>query len=96
MIDPDSEDLVLLTRAKIPRNPHTATRWRWAFAGVHGPDGPVRLETLKLGGQRYTTPQAVQRFIRACNQPGATPAPPTAAAEKAGADLRGKPARKAK
>jgi hypothetical protein len=35
------------------------TIWRWAAKGLKG----VRLETVCVGGQRYTTREAVQRFL---------------------------------
>jgi hypothetical protein len=40
-----------------------ATLWRWVNNGLKG----VRLETVKIGGTRCTSVQAVQRFIRAHN-----------------------------
>ncbi len=38
-----------------------ATVWRWAMRGVKG----VRLETLLVGGTRYTSDEALQRFFEA-------------------------------
>jgi hypothetical protein len=35
------------------------TVWRWAAKGLRG----VKLETVCVGNQRYTTREAVQRFI---------------------------------
>jgi hypothetical protein len=36
-----------------------ATVWRWTLRGVQG----VRLESILLGGRRFTTRQAVERFV---------------------------------
>ncbi len=41
--------------------PHSSTWWRWWRHGVRG----VRLETVLIGGRRYTTAEAVQRFVSA-------------------------------
>jgi hypothetical protein len=41
--------------------PHVSTYFRWAFRGV-GPDR-VKLETVKLGGRRYTSRAALTRFV---------------------------------
>lgn len=45
------------------RRPNFSTWWRWSTAGVRG----VRLETILIGGRRYTTAQAVERFIASSN-----------------------------
>lgn len=41
--------------------PSYATWWRWHRRGVGG----VKLETIRVGGKRYTTAEAMQRFIAA-------------------------------
>ena len=41
--------------------PHATTWWRWWKKGRFG----VRLETVVIGGRRYTTKAAVRRFITA-------------------------------
>lgn len=38
---------------------NVATAWRWAQKGVRG----VRLETFAAGGRRFTTEQALERFV---------------------------------
>jgi hypothetical protein len=43
----------------IPGRPHASTVWRWYRHGVRG----VRLETIVVGGRRFTSHEAVQRFI---------------------------------
>lgn len=44
----------------IPGRPHAATVWRWYQHGVRG----VKLETYLVGGKRFTSAGAIQRFIR--------------------------------
>ena len=41
-----------------------STIWRWHSKGIAG----VRLETLCLGGTRYTSAEALQRFFDAVTQ----------------------------
>ena len=66
MIDPFEEELVPL--AKIPevlprgqsgKKIHRATGFRWALKGIRG----IRLETIKVGGSRFTSHEALSRFI---------------------------------
>lgn len=42
---------------------HTATVWRWCTKGVKG----ITLESVAIGGRRFTTSQAFQRFVQATN-----------------------------
>lgn len=62
-IDPHTETLipVLKASAHIPGRPHFATVWRWSTKGVRG----VKLESVVVGTRRYTSEQAIQRFIEA-------------------------------
>jgi Protein of unknown function (DUF1580) len=55
------EDLLRLADAAkiIPSHPHTSTLWRWCLKGVKG----VRLQTLVVGGRRYTTMTYLTEFI---------------------------------
>jgi len=58
------QDVVPINRAAalFPGNqPHLATIWRWAQRGVRG----IKLETVAIGGRRYVSPEAVERFIAA-------------------------------
>ena len=71
-IDPQTEQLVLLKdagkhvpRPKTRRAPNRQTIWRWADSGLRG----VQLETIMLGGCRYTSVEALQRFFAAQNTP---------------------------
>ncbi|WP_010585457.1 DUF1580 domain-containing protein [Schlesneria paludicola] len=43
---------------------HKATIYRWADRGANG----VRLETTKVAGQRYTSRQAISRWVAAQNK----------------------------
>ena len=44
----------------IPKRRVPSTIWRWYRHGVRG----VQLETVVIGGRRYTSREALQRFIR--------------------------------
>ena len=61
MIDTQTETLVPISKARehVPSKPHTATIWRWVLTGCRG----VRLETLLIGGKRYTSEDAIRRFF---------------------------------
>lgn len=48
-----------------------ATLHRWRLHGVRG----VRLETILVGGLRYTSREAIERFIAAQNEADAPSAP---------------------
>lgn len=75
MIDILTEDLEPLKKAPFPGNQHYSTRFRWATRGVRG----VVLETVCIGGVRYTSAQARKRFadrLTAIRNSGVTP-PPT-------------------
>jgi hypothetical protein len=43
----------------VPGRPHIATIWRWIQRGCRG----VRLETWLVGGRRFTSLEAIDRFI---------------------------------
>jgi hypothetical protein len=50
-----------------------AVAFRWALRGVRG----TKLETLKVGGCRFTTVEAIQRFVAALNpNPASANKPP--------------------
>lgn len=59
-IDLTIEEPILLADAAklLPNRPHLSTLWRWFQRGVKG----HRLETLVVGGKRYTSREALQRF----------------------------------
>lgn len=70
-IDLTTETLVPLNKARfpLPTQPGPQTLWRWSGKGVRipGTDQRAILETVKLGGARMTTQEAVLRFIQAAN-----------------------------
>jgi hypothetical protein len=71
MIDIETEQLCLLAEAAkcVPGNPHISTLIRWWKRGVKG----VILETLIVGGRRFTSVEAIQRFLARLNEPGSVP-----------------------
>ena len=62
---------------------HISTVYRWWQRGVRG----QRLATVVVGGQRFVREGDLRAFLASLNEPGAIPATPTAAAERAGAEL---------
>jgi hypothetical protein len=84
MIDPEKEQLIPLSHA--PKHPllrrgrragrpiHRSTLERWRTLGVGG----VKLETMKLGGIRMTSAEAIARFFDRSYDPTAPPDAPTA------------------
>lgn len=68
MIDPQSETLLTFSQAAriIPSSRNgkktaSSTLFRWATRGLQG----VRLESIKVGGARRTSKEALTRFYRA-------------------------------
>ena len=61
-IDIRSENLILFSDLPkhIPGRPHISTCYRFRLHGSHG----VKLETIKVGGRRFTSLQAIDRFIK--------------------------------
>lgn len=59
MIDIESERLVPINKASkhIPGRPHLSAVYRW----IGRPNNP--LETIKVGGRRFTSVEAIHRFI---------------------------------
>lgn len=59
-IDLSTESVLSLNAAakSLPGRPHVSTLWRWYARGVRG----VRLETTVIGGRRFTSREALQRF----------------------------------
>jgi len=43
----------------IPGRPSKASCWRWVLQGVGG----VKLESALIGGKRFTSHEAIQRFV---------------------------------
>lgn len=75
MIDVESETLVQFPEARSAfpgdRRHSLATLHRWRLRGVRG----VKLETVLIGGLRYTSKEAIARFIAAQNADDAPAAP---------------------
>jgi hypothetical protein len=65
MIDVSKERLCPLAQATrhVPGNPHIATLHRWRLRGVKG----VKLETVLVGGRRFTSVEAIARFMERLN-----------------------------
>jgi hypothetical protein len=70
-IDVKSEQLVALrdVGASLPWEPAGSTLSRWHSRGVRG----VRLDTVLVGGKRWSSREAIQRFIEAVTAAGASP-----------------------
>lgn len=65
MLDLRQETLITFEEAAqllpVDTQPNVSTWWRWARQGIRG----RLLETVKVGGRRYTTQEAVLRFVEA-------------------------------
>jgi len=63
-ISPMKDELITMKQARelIPHHPAPSTLVRWHTTGYKG----VRLETVMVGGRRYTTKEALQEFADAC------------------------------
>ncbi len=70
MVDAN-ETLIPISKAPahIPSRPHVATVWRWIKNGVRG----VTLDTIVIGGKRYTSREAIQRFMEATTAASSQP-----------------------
>ena len=70
MLDMHNTDLIPLSRALI-HLPHTSegktisrtTLHRWATQGLRG---RLKIETVQIGGRRYTSLTAIQAFLTEC------------------------------
>jgi hypothetical protein len=80
MIDIVTEHIRLLAKASpdVPGRPHTSTLVRWALRGVKG----IKLETVVIGGRRYTSVEAIERFITRLSMPQASLNTPTNSEER--------------
>lgn len=63
MLDLSHETAIPVNRspAHFPVRPHLSSVWRWSLNGVRG----IKLETFVVGCQRFTTKEAIARFISA-------------------------------
>ena len=66
-INVNRERLLTVSAAakSLPERRHIATVWRWLHAGCRG----VKLESVLIGGRRYTSKEAIQRFIASTSEP---------------------------
>ncbi|MDA0660988.1 MAG: DUF1580 domain-containing protein [Planctomycetota bacterium] len=66
MVSFESEQILSLKDAvrHIPGRPHSSTIHRWANRGSRG----KRLETIRVGGRRYISIEAIERFISAISE----------------------------
>lgn len=62
-IDISAESLLTVAEAAktLPGRPHVATVWRWIYKGCRG----VKLATICVGGRRFTSKEALERFVEA-------------------------------
>ncbi|MGD0896640.1 MAG: DUF1580 domain-containing protein [Thermoguttaceae bacterium] len=74
-IDISAERLFSLadTAKTLPGRPAISTLHRWRLRGVRG----VRLETCLIGGRRFTSREALERFISATTAAANGERPPT-------------------
>ncbi len=73
MIDFQTEELQSFETALIPGDPHLGTRYRWTLKGVRG----AKLESILIGNRRFTSTEAIGRFITALNSPKSSTPPAT-------------------
>ena len=82
MIDVEAETLVQFPEARSAfpgdRRVSLATLHRWRQKGVRG----VKLETTLIGGLRYTSKEAIARFIAAQNADDVSAAPAITPAQR--------------
>ena len=81
MIDLDHEQPISITQAArlIPGRPNVSTIWRWIQNGVRG----EKLGTVAVGGRRFTTAEAIARFIAATTaKANGEPSPPAPTAKQ--------------
>ena len=79
MIDHETETLIPfeICGLQIPGRPDRSTVYRWWLKGVRG----SKLETLLIGNKRFTSREAIGRFIAAQNATG-EPAPTITAGQR--------------
>ena len=81
MIDLQTESILAVRDIPehVPGRPHIATCWRWIYHGVRG----VKLATIVVGGRRFTSKEAIERFIEASTATAdRTPIPARTARER--------------
>lgn len=63
MLSITAETLLSLKQARneFANRPSLPTLWRWILRGTKG----IRLESVRIGGRRYTSVEAIARFMEA-------------------------------
>lgn len=83
MIDTKHEELLTIPQAAKEVPPvgiSIACAWRWALHGTRG----RRLDSVVIGGRRYTSKQAIERFLNHSHSTeSTTPSSNSASREKA-------------
>jgi hypothetical protein len=74
-IDIVHERLLSLAEASrfLPGRPHASSIFRWMSRGIRG----VQLESCLIGGRRYTSEEALERFAAATTAAAAGETPPS-------------------
>jgi hypothetical protein len=62
---------------KTGKTPATSTAWRWVLRGVRG---GIKLESFRIGGTTYTTPEMLSRFVEQTTNAIPTSSTPAATA----------------
>jgi hypothetical protein len=85
MINTEFETLVAVSQLSkvIPGRVHSSTGWRWVQRGVRG----IKLETILIGGRRYTSHEALQRFFERTTAAAAGELPPVRTAKQRERDI---------
>lgn len=79
MIEYETEQIVPISDAPkyMPGRPCLRSVWRYVLKGING----ARLETFKVGNKRFTSVEAIRRFVDGCTNPTAT-APTSSSARR--------------
>ena len=61
MIDIQNDELLTMNEAvqRVPGRPHVSTIFRWTAGG--------KLDSIRVGGKRFTSVEAIGRFIAKCS-----------------------------
>jgi len=79
-IDHQNEQVISIADAaqRLPGRPSVRTVWRWLDRGCR----KTQLESILIGGRRYTSVEAVDRFLTAINEPDVKRASPATTAKR--------------
>lgn len=78
MIDYQTEEIIPIRDVPkiVPQRPHISAIYRW----LNRPEDP--LESLMIGGRRFTSIEAIHSFIQRCTTGKSTTSEPTATRRK--------------